>query len=102
MIDFMRFRHIYFLVSALVIVPGVVSLVAVGVKPAIDFVGGTLWEVKLERPPSSLFDVEQALKEKGLVYSSLQRSGENGVLVKLPPASEGEKNEAKEFLGAKV
>jgi len=47
MFNFMRFRIVFFLISALVILPGLYSLVRYGLRPAIDFTGGTLLEVRL-------------------------------------------------------
>ena len=37
----------FFIFSALIIVQGVVSLFKFGIRPAIDFTGGTLLEVKI-------------------------------------------------------
>lgn len=48
MINFMKYRFIYLIISLLVIVPGIVSLVRFGLKPAIDFTGGTMWELQFE------------------------------------------------------
>jgi len=45
--NFMRWRWVFFLISALVIVPGLVSIALFGLRPAIDFTGGTLLEVRL-------------------------------------------------------
>lgn len=47
MINFMRFKWLYFLISAIVIVPGLVFLIMFGLKPSIDFTGGSLLELKV-------------------------------------------------------
>ena len=47
MIQFMKFRWLYFALSALVILPGIVSLVLFGLRPSIDFTGGTELELKI-------------------------------------------------------
>lgn len=41
MIRFMKYKVIYLIISSLVIVPGFISLVLFGLKPGIDFTGGT-------------------------------------------------------------
>jgi preprotein translocase subunit SecF len=41
MLDFVGKRYWYFLLSGLVIVPGIVSLIAFHLKPGVDFSGGT-------------------------------------------------------------
>ena len=42
----MKYKKIYFLISGILLVPGIVSLFAFGLKPSIDFTGGALWEIK--------------------------------------------------------
>jgi len=49
MIRFSRYTILYFLLSALILVPGVYSLIRYGLKPSIDFTGGSVVEVTLER-----------------------------------------------------
>ncbi|MBI5619862.1 hypothetical protein HY950_02785, partial [Candidatus Gottesmanbacteria bacterium] len=46
MIRFSKYIWLYFLISALVLVPGMFALVRWGLKPAIDFTGGTLLELQ--------------------------------------------------------
>lgn len=46
MIRFSRYLWLYFLISAFVLVPGMFTLVRFGLKPAVDFTGGSLIEVK--------------------------------------------------------
>jgi preprotein translocase subunit SecF len=82
--NFMRFKWLYFLISALVIVPGVFSLLRWGLKPSIDFTGGTIWEVEFTTPVNSdwVSMISQTLEENKIDYSSVQTSGENRILVK--------------------
>jgi len=49
MIRFSRYTILYFLLSALILVPGVYSLIRYGLKPSIDFTGGSVVEVTLEK-----------------------------------------------------
>ncbi|CAN5273574.1 protein translocase subunit SecF [soil metagenome] len=44
--NFMKFRYFYFIFSLSFIIPGLISLLLYGVKPSIDFTGGTLLELK--------------------------------------------------------
>ena len=83
--NFMKWRWLYFLVSLLVIIPGVISLAVFGLKPAIDFTGGSLIEVSFmqitEDQELSAASLEENLKD---VYelSSVQQSGGNRVVLK--------------------
>jgi preprotein translocase SecF subunit len=46
MIDLVSKRWLFLLVSFIIIVPGTVAIIAGGLKPGIDFTGGTLWQVR--------------------------------------------------------
>lgn len=51
MLNFMKYKLIYFIVSLIIIIPGAISLVKYGLRLSIDFTGGTLWEVSSSTPP---------------------------------------------------
>ena len=42
-------RYLWFAISLIVILPGVISLILFGLKLGIDFTGGTLWELEFEQ-----------------------------------------------------
>jgi preprotein translocase subunit SecF len=86
--NFMKYKWLYFLLSAVVILPGIFSLVKWGLRPAIDFTGGTLLEVKFKQPSGKLdnFEIEKVLKDKNISFSSVQPSGEKTYLLRLGPA----------------
>lgn len=46
MINFLKYKWLYVAISLLVLVPGIFSLVTWGFRPSIDFVGGTVIEMK--------------------------------------------------------
>lgn len=85
MINFMRYKWLYFLISALVIVPGLVSLLLFGLKPSIDFTGGTLWEVGLVGETGATEEaIEGIFQEVGLL-AEVRASGENQYLIRTSP-----------------
>ncbi|MCL5091150.1 MAG: protein translocase subunit SecF [Patescibacteria group bacterium] len=88
----MRFKLLYFLLSALVIIPGVFSLLKWGLKPSIDFTGGALLELEFQKPLTgeAINLIGQTFKENNLDYSSLQKSGENRIIIKSKPISSSE------------
>ncbi len=51
--DVVSKRNIFFAISAAVLLPGIVALVIFGLPLGIDFTGGTLWELRFEKPPDS-------------------------------------------------
>lgn len=83
---FIRFKWLYFLISAIVILPGVFSLIKWGLRPSIDFTGGTLLELEFTQPAANdLQAVKESLDELKIKYSSVQLSGEKRILIKAQP-----------------
>lgn len=92
------------MLSALVILPGVFSLIKWGLKPSIDFTGGTLLELKFGQSasqPVSQSVVEKELSEKGFEVSSIHSSGEKTFLIKTKPISKDEASTIKAVLAEK-
>ena len=88
MIDFMKYRFVYFAISMVVIVPGVIALFVWGLQPAIDFTGGTLLEVEIDqayRESVGLDSIEQVAIQNGIEVSSIQTSGEGSYLLRAKP-----------------
>jgi preprotein translocase subunit SecF len=48
MIRFSKYIWVYLLISAFVLIPGVYSLIRFGLRPSVDFTGGTLIEMKFD------------------------------------------------------
>jgi len=85
MINLMRFRKLYFLISALVIVPGLVSLFLFGLRPSIDFTGGTLWEVSFGGgAPLDGGEIRDVFESADL-SAEVQSSGGNRFLIRTVP-----------------
>lgn len=75
----MQYRSFYFGLSLLIIVPGIVAMGLWGFKPAIDFTGGSLAEVKVEADETRIREVAG---EEGIALSSVQTS-KDGVLLRM-------------------
>lgn len=103
MINFMRFKWLYFLISGLVLIPGIFSLAFWGLKPAIDFTGGTLLELKFSHQSSIINhqSLKEIVEEKGLEVSSVQTSGEKTYLLRLKPISKDDVSTIKAALAEK-
>ncbi len=98
MINFMKYKKIYFLISGILLVPGVISLLVFGLKPSIDFTGGTILELRLE--DNDQFSILNFQTDDERVISA-QKSGEGTYLLKIKPINEKEKNEIKNKLAEK-
>jgi preprotein translocase subunit SecF len=84
MIRFSKYIWLYFLISAVVLVPGMFALIRFGLRPAVDFTGGTLIEVKygVDVPQNS---IESALKKQQIVAASILKSNNREYIIRLKP-----------------
>ncbi len=84
MIKFSKYIWLYFLISALVLIPGTYSLVRFGLNPAIDFTGGTLLELKFSKDiPQPI--LETVIAKEDLPMVSLQKTSSDTYLLRMKP-----------------
>ncbi len=91
MYNIIKKRSIAFIISSILCLLSVVSLVAFGLKPGLDFTGGSLLELSFQdgtRPQSA--DIRAVIEKSGIVPSTLQFSGDQGMIIKLPFITEEE------------
>ncbi len=71
----MKYYWLYFVISGLVIIPGLYSLIVHGLKLSIDFTGGTLLEFQLNENPNQYNQEElsQLLVQEGIEASSVRQ-----------------------------
>lgn len=87
----MRFKWLYFLISTLVIVPGLYSLFRWGLRPSIDFTGGTILELQFNQEIADKKEmIGQTLEELNIKFSSVQISDNNRALIKAKPMNREE------------
>ncbi len=71
-IDFMKYKYFAFALSGAIIVAGLVNIIfGKGLKPGVDFSGGTLIRIHF-KSPIPVSDVRQALSDQGLGNSVIQ------------------------------
>lgn len=81
----MKFWWLYFIISALIIIPGIFSLIRFGLKPSIDFTGGAILEYRFNNNFDSK-KISEILSGEKISFNSIQISGQNTYLLRLPPA----------------
>ena len=69
-------RKIWFIISLLVIIPGLISMATRGFNFGIDFTGGTIIDLKFDQPVS-IVQVRDSLRAYHLDSSIIQLSGED-------------------------
>lgn len=98
----MRFKWLYFLISGLVLVPGIFSLLKWGLLPSIDFTGGTLLELKFEKNYQlPMANYQKIIQEKGFT-SSIQSSGEKTILIRTKNLNQEQVSIINKAVGDKV
>ncbi len=98
--NYIKYYWLYFLISALVIVPGMFSLIRYGVKPSIDFTGGSLVELQFAQPVE-VGQVEAVAREQFSV-ESVQGTSPSKVIVKAETLENEQKNTFVEGLKSKL
>lgn len=88
MLDLVGKRYLWFLLSLLIIVPGLISLTVHGLRLSIDFTGGSLWELQLNRSVQP-GEVRQVLADHGIDDALVQTAENNVVLIRMRELKEG-------------
>lgn len=83
--NWMKYRTLYFLLSSLIIIPGVYSLFTFGLKLSIEFTGGT--QAKFTLPETKKQDFLTALSTKNPQVVS---ESDGGFVLKMAETTEGE------------
>ena len=94
MFDFVRNRKWFYLLSALLIVPGVISLALPGgLNPGIDFTSGTIMTVQFQQPVDEA-QLRAAFGQLGHPEAIVQRSsGENTFVIRTRPLAQAQATE---------
>jgi len=88
MLPIIKWRKIWFSVSAILTFTSLILFLTWGLKPGPDFTGGSLleYEYKNERPDVSV--TKQKIEESGVSGVLIQPTGEKGIIIKAPEVTE--------------
>lgn len=87
--NLMKFKYVFFGISLLVIIPGLFSLVRFGLRPSIDFTGGTLLEIKSPNPDG----VKKIITADGIEVNSIQKTGNGTYLFRTKEIDQKKKDQ---------
>lgn len=93
MLDIVGKRKIWYLISALAIIPGLISLIVAGLNLGIDFTGGTVWEFTAPHSVSTT-EIRDVLRENGFPEALVQIADDNTVVIRMPELQEGSATKA--------
>ncbi len=94
MIDIVKRRYLYFGISLLVIIPGMIALWIWGLPLGIDFKGGSMLDIRFNTGTVPQPAVVAALYAKnGFSDSIVQTSGQNGLIIRSSDMSDAQRNQ---------
>ena len=82
--DFIGRRKLWYALSTILILPGILALIVWHLNVGIDFRGGTVQDIAYLANRPSIDAVRTTLDKQGIKGSSVQTSGEHDVLVRFP------------------
>lgn len=98
MIDFVGQKHWVFLISAIAILIGIVALAIFGLKPGVDFSGGTSVTLQFE-PQVGQAQLRQEMADLGYESATIQGAGEGSYIIHIKEMTRPEVNALAEELG---
>lgn len=98
---FIKLRKIWYIISILIIIPGIISLFSQGLNLGIDFSGGSLLDLKFKQP-TTIEQVRQVLGEYGLEGATIQQSGETDFIIRTRELAEDDSAKLVQSLDSKL
>jgi len=84
MYDIVGKRNWYFAFSALITIPGLIFIALGGLKPSVDYTGGTVWQVRYAERPTAA-QVQAALVELGHPEAAVREVGSGFLEIRTDP-----------------
>ncbi len=88
MINFIKYKRIYYGISSILILASLFSLVFFGVNFGIEFTGGSMMEIEYSEDVPSVSELRSTLSGIGLNDVTIQSIGENGFVLRMPNISQ--------------
>lgn len=87
MINLLKYKFIYFLISLLIILPGVYSFARYGLRLSIDFTGGALLEINNQRIDfkTDQEKIAQIYSQSGVDLALIQKADNNSLILRSKP-----------------
>lgn len=85
--NIIKHKNIFFAISILVMIPGLVALFMWGLHLSIDFTGGSRMEIQILNVKSQVSNntIENIVEKQGVTVVSLQKSGKNKIIIRTKP-----------------
>ncbi len=87
-VNFLKYSKIYFIFSGILIIAAIAGLLVFGLKPGIDFTGGSILEVEYQEDRPSNQEIKDNLTELDLGEIYIQPTDERGVILRMKDINE--------------
>ena len=87
MVDLMSKKWLFFIISGLIILPGMISLALYGLNLGVDFTGGALLEYQFEKPIKKE-EIKNLIAKDNIEVPSIVDSGQNTYIIRTKPINE--------------
>jgi preprotein translocase subunit SecF len=91
--DIVGKRYLWFAISLLIIVPGLLALIAFGFPLAIDFTGGSLLDLQFQGQAPQPADVKELYASLGYADAQVQSTQNNGIQIRTQSMDDTQKEE---------
>lgn len=89
--NILKHKKIYYLISISIILPGLISLMLFGLKPAIDFTGGSEIVIQIkDKKTVSPQEIEEIIKTEGFSVQAISKGQSGQFMVRTQPLSEND------------
>ncbi len=99
--DIVGKRYWFFFISALVLIPGIISLAGFGLEPGVDFSSGSTMTLRFDAEVEQS-QLRQELADLGYDEAMIQRTGEGDFIVRVREISAEERQELVDGLSAEL
>ena len=99
MIEFLKYKKIFYLFSTILIVASLFSLIFFGLNLGIEFQGGSIMEIEYKEERPSLEEMREKLLGVGLGNAFIQPVNEKGFVIRTKEMSEETYQELRKMLG---
>ncbi len=97
--EIVKYSKVYFAFSGILTLASLISLVVFGLRPGIDFTGGSILELSYQTERPSTQEIKEKLSPLGLGEVSVQPTQEKGVILRMKDISEDTHQAILEKLG---
>ncbi len=87
-----KHKFVFLTISAIIVLGSIVAILVFGLRPSIDFKGGTDLEVSYTTARPTTAAVNQVIQADGVSNATVQQEGDTGLSIKSAPLTETERS----------